>query len=425
FILLTAGFDEIFRYGFNISKTITCSLEKLGEGGMGVVYKAHDTKLDRIVALKFLSHDTTISETDRARFLQEAKAASAINHANVCTIYDIKEEDGKQFIVMEYVEGETLGKKLKNGALEYKTAIDYAIQIAEALQAAHEKGIIHRDIKSENIMVTPKNQIKVMDFGLAKLRGSLKLTKTSSTLGTVSYMSPEQILGKEVDARSDIFSFGVVLYEMLSGQLPFKGEYEAAVTYAIVNEEPEPLHIVKSIYSSGIKHLLDKLLVKDPNNRYQSVLELIPVLELLYSRKDSLIESPKSSSNKASNWLSKKSTIPILITLGFSLFLIVVLKIFNPFGLTKPPSLLPDAEFIRHTFEDSYEVGRISPNGKYLAYVEEMKLLIIKDLVTEEKREVSIPDAKIIYEPVWSPSGDEFGVYYHDAELDTGVFAIH
>jgi serine/threonine-protein kinase len=197
-------------------------LEKLGEGGMGVVYKAQDMKLDRIVALKFLPSHLTASEEEKSRFLQEAKAASALNHPNVCTIYGIEEHDGQQFIEMEYVDGAMLESKIQGAGLKIQDALTYAIQIGEALAEAHAKGITHRDIKSSNIMVNSKNQIKVMDFGLAKLKGSLKLTRAASTIGTLAYMPPEQIQGGEADERSDIFSFGVVLYEMLTGRLPFE-----------------------------------------------------------------------------------------------------------------------------------------------------------------------------------------------------------
>ena len=192
-------------------------LEKLGEGGMGVVYKAEDVKLKRLVALKFLPHHVTASEEERARFLQEAQAIATLNHANVCTIFGIEEHDGNQFIEMEYVDGQTLRATIEASPPSVTKAIEYAIQIGEALQEAHAKGIVHRDVKAENIMLNSRGQIKVMDFGLAKLRGALKLTRTSSTIGTLAYMAPEQIRGEEVDARSDIFSFGVVLYEMLTG----------------------------------------------------------------------------------------------------------------------------------------------------------------------------------------------------------------
>jgi serine/threonine protein kinase/Tol biopolymer transport system component len=248
-------------------------LEKLGEGGMGVVYKAEDLKLTRTVALKFLPHGLNAHEPERERFLQEARAAAILNHPNICTVYDIAEYEGQQFIVMEYVDGKTLREVIPIKKMQ--DAIGYAIQIAEALQEAHTHGIVHRDIKAENIMVNSKNQVKVMDFGLAKLKGSLKLTKTSSTVGTLAYMAPEQIQGGEVDTRSDIFSFGVVFYEMLSGHLPFRGEHEAAMVYSIVNEEPEPLQHYVSDAPSELLHILDRALEKDREDRYQTVHDML------------------------------------------------------------------------------------------------------------------------------------------------------
>jgi Tol biopolymer transport system component/predicted Ser/Thr protein kinase len=248
-------------------------LEKLGEGGMGVVYKAHDTKLDRLVALKFLPHGILVSEEDKARFLQEARAASAVMHPNVCVIHDIAEHAGQQFIVMEFVDGKTLRQMVP--VQKMQDAIGYAIQIGEALQEAHSKGVVHRDIKTDNIMVSTKNQVKVMDFGLAKLKGSLKLTRTSSTVGTLAYMAPEQIQAGEVDARSDIFSFGVVLYEMLTGHLPFRGEHEAAMMYSIMNEEPQPIERYKPEISPLLANIIQRALEKDPNDRFQSAGDMV------------------------------------------------------------------------------------------------------------------------------------------------------
>jgi serine/threonine protein kinase/Tfp pilus assembly protein PilF len=262
-------------------------LEKLGEGGMGVVYKAQDIKLDRLVALKFLPAHVSESEQEKSRFIQEAKSASALNHPNVCTIYGIDEYNGQQFIEMELVDGRTLRDTIAEGAggktspLAIKQVVEFGIQIGEALQEAHSKGIIHRDIKSENIMVNSKNQIKVMDFGLAKLKGSLKLTKTSSTIGTLAYMSPEQIQGIEADIRSDIFSFGVVLFEMTTGKTPFRGEHEAAMMYSIVNEEPEDASKYRDDIPAELLHILKKSLEKDPEDRYQSMSEIIVDLRRL------------------------------------------------------------------------------------------------------------------------------------------------
>ena len=257
-------------------------LDKLGEGGMGVVYKAEDTRLRRTVALKFLPHGLESHEPERARFLQEAQATSALNHPNVCTVYDIGSEGEQQFIVMEYVEGKTLREIVP--VRKMQDAIAYAIQIAEALQEAHAHGIVHRDIKADNIMVNSKNQIKVMDFGLARLKGSLKLTKTSSTVGTLAYMAPEQIQGGEVDARSDIFSFGIVLYEMLTGRLPFRGEHDAAMLYSIVNDEPDPLQHHIPDAPSELLHILDRALEKEVEDRYQTVHDML--IDLRRVKKD-------------------------------------------------------------------------------------------------------------------------------------------
>jgi len=256
-------------------------LAKLGEGGMGIVYKAQDITLNRLAALKFLPHHLIANEAEQARFLQEGQAASALNHPNVCIIYELSKEGDQQFIAMELVEGVTLREKFRTAPLRVNDAITYAEQIGDALQEAHAKGIIHRDIKSDNIMVNAKNQIKVMDFGLAKLKGSLKLTRASSTVGTLSYMAPEQIQGHEADARSDIFSFGVVVYEMLTQRTPFRGEHEAAIMYSVVNEEPEPIEKYRPEASPDLIRILKRSLEKDPEDRYQSVADMVSELRRL------------------------------------------------------------------------------------------------------------------------------------------------
>ena len=201
-------------------------IEKLGEGGMGVVYLAEDTKLDRQVAIKFLPPHISANSDEHKRFEIEAKAAAALNHPNIATIHAIEEVDNELFIVMEYIPGKELKEEVRSKKLEVGKVLEIALQIAEGLQAAHEKGIVHRDIKSSNIMINEKGQVKIMDFGLAKIRGGAEITKEQSTLGTVAYMSPEQTRGEETDHRSDIWSYGVVLYEMVTGQLPFKGDYD-------------------------------------------------------------------------------------------------------------------------------------------------------------------------------------------------------
>ena len=239
---------------------------------MGVVYKAEDTKLGRMVALKFLPPHLSDSEQDNARFIQEAKAAAALNHPNVCSIIDIQEHDGQQFIVMEFVDGQTLREKI--GTIIVKQAIDVGIQIADGLAAAHEKGIVHRDIKPENIMIRKDGIAQIMDFGLAKFRASggqiTRLTKAGSTVGTAGYMSPEQVQGLETDHRADIFSLGVLLYEMFTGQLPFKGVHETALMYEIVNVDASPMSTSKPEIEPGLDSIVLECLEKDLNERAQS-----------------------------------------------------------------------------------------------------------------------------------------------------------
>ena len=253
-------------------------LEKLGEGGMGVVYKAEDLKLDRLVALKFLPSRVSSSDAEKARFLQEAKAAAALNHSNICTIHGIEEHDNRVFIVMEYVDGQTLRQReIRN--LKLEPVLSYATQIAEALQEAHSKGIVHRDIKPDNIMINSKNQIKVMDFGLAKLKGGLGLTKAGGTVGTIAYMSPEQIQGLEVDHRTDLWAFGVILYEMLTGEPPFRAEHEAAVMYEILNLDPKGVQTMRADAPEHLQVLISQLLQKDPAKRISSAAEVIQQLK--------------------------------------------------------------------------------------------------------------------------------------------------
>lgn len=254
-------------------------IKKLGEGGMGVVYLAKDTKLDRNVALKFLPAHSLSNQEDKDRFIREAKAAASLNHANIAHIYEINENtesDGSKqmFIAMEYIEGKTLEEILQaNGGtpLPIKIAIKYIIQIAEGMQTAHENGIVHRDIKTANIMVNEKDQIKIMDFGLAKLTGGTKVTKLGTTMGTVAYMSPEQANGEKVDNRTDIWSLGVVMYEMICGQLPFRNDYEQGLLYSILNEEPEPLTAMRTGVPILLDDIIRKALAKDPAMRYQHV----------------------------------------------------------------------------------------------------------------------------------------------------------
>ena len=279
-----------------IGKTISHYriLEKLGEGGMGVVYKAQDLKLDRIVALKFLPKHLLCDEEAKSRFVHEAKAASALDHPNIATVYEIDEVQGECFISMAHVEGESIKELITEKKRSLDEILEIAIQIAEGLNTAHKKDIVHRDVKPDNIMLTPDGLIKIMDFGLAKLKGVSKVTRAGTTLGTISYMSPEQARGEEVDHRTDIWSSGVVLYEMISGELPFKGEYEQAVIYSILNDEPQPLKSLSSQVPVELEQIVKKALAKTPDLRYQKAEEMAVDLRSLREKlkSESLKEKP-------------------------------------------------------------------------------------------------------------------------------------
>ncbi|MFB3041668.1 MAG: protein kinase, partial [Candidatus Poribacteria bacterium] len=268
-------------------------LDKLGEGGMGVVYKAEDTKLERTVAIKFLPKHVSAHDEERKRFEIEAKAAAALNHPNIATIHNIEEVDDEMFIVMEYIKGRELRDivgALRDVPMPIEDVLNNATQIAEGLQAAHKKGITHRDIKSANIMITEDGQVKIMDFGLAKIAGWAQLTKDHSILGTAAYMSPEQARGESVDHRADIWSFGAVLYELLTGQLPFKGDYEQAVIYSILNEDPNSIVELREDTPSQLTSIVEKTLQKNPRDRFQTTKDLIDELKALEKSGSSIHE---------------------------------------------------------------------------------------------------------------------------------------
>jgi TolB-like protein/Tfp pilus assembly protein PilF/predicted Ser/Thr protein kinase len=256
-------------------------IEELGRGGMGIVYKAIDNKLKRTIALKFLPPEWTYDVQAKERFAREAQAAAALDHPHICTVHEIDEAEGRMFISMAYVEGESLKTRIERGPLKLDEVMDIGLQVAEGLKEAHKKGIVHRDIKAANIMVTEKGQAKIMDFGLARMSGRALLTKEGTTMGTVAYMSPEQARGEDVDHRSDIWSLGVVLYEMLSGQLPFKGEHDQTIIHGILKEQPKSIADLRPEVPKLLQELVGKALEKNRDRRYQSMDEMFNDLRAL------------------------------------------------------------------------------------------------------------------------------------------------
>jgi len=280
-----------------IDKTISHYkiLEKLGIGGMGSVYKARDLKLDRFVALKFLNTQIGTSKQQKQRFIHEAKAASSLDHSNICTIHEIDEtEEGRMFIVMACYDGESLQDKIKDQKLKATVTLDIASQIAQGLARAHEANIVHRDLKPANIMITDRGEVKIVDFGLAKLSSQTKLTKEGSTVGTVAYMSPEQTRGETVDHRTDIWALGIIFYEMYTGESPFKGDYDQAIIYSILNEDP----VIPEDIPSELEQLLKKSLAKDPAKRYQSINEMLIDIEQVQKNLESMMMESELTKQK-------------------------------------------------------------------------------------------------------------------------------
>ena len=401
--------------------------EKLGEGGMGVVYKAEDTKLGRIVAIKFLPRQIAASTGERERFKIEAKAAAALNHPNIATIYAIEDVDDEMFIVMEFIEGKELRQLIiDNSQLPIDNCLAYATQIAEGLRAAHAKGIIHRDIKSSNIMITESGQAKIMDFGLAKIGAGSQLTKDHSTLGTAAYMSPEQARGEAVDQRTDIWSFGVVMYEMLSGQLPFRGEYEQAVIYSILNEDPRPIPAAARAWE-----IVKKALAKRADDRYRDLEEMLVDLRAAGSQH----EAGSSAARRTGLSFSKRNRA---VLYGGIVAAVVILLVAGMFARqwitaekTEAGKSLPIA-LRQVTFAEGIEeYPSFSADGTQLVYSAETdghKHLFVKKLGTGEEVQLTKSAVDDI-QPTWSPDGSTIlFVRSHrpDGRLEPGdVFGQH
>ena len=370
-------------------------LEKLGEGGMGVVYKARDTKLKRTVALKFLPPERTKDSDAKKRFMHEAQAASALDHTNVGTIFEIDEtKEGQTFIAMACYEGEILKDKIQKGPIKVQEAVDIAVQIAEGLRKAHKKGIVHRDIKPANIFITEDNVVKILDFGLAKLGRHTKLTKKGTTLGTVAYMSPEQTRGEEVDSRTDIWSLGVVLYEMLAGQLPFKGDYDQAVMYSILNEAPEAPSSLRKGVTVPLEKILFKALEKAPDRRYQTMREFIQDLESKNpSSKSMSRESPPSQGRI---WGIRKSVFFSGLAVLAAAAVLAVWKFFPSTQVETTPEksliVLPFANISPDPEQDYFCDGMTEEIISTLSRLEDLLVISRSSAMTLKQTDKTIPE---------------------------------
>ncbi|MBZ5611483.1 MAG: serine/threonine-protein kinase [Acidobacteriia bacterium] len=407
-------------------------VEKIGEGGMGVVYKARDTHLDRFVALKVLPPEKVADPERKRRFVQEAKAASALNHPNIVTIHDIDTADGVTFIAMEFVKGRTLDRLIRGKGIVLNETLKHGVQIADALAAAHAAGIIHRDIKPANIIVTDTGLVKVLDFGLAKLtdpaesieagtrRSTGQKTEEGVILGTVAYMSPEQAEGKNVDARSDIFSFGSVLYEMTTGRRAFSGETNASTLAAVLREDPKPVSQVALDTPPELERVINRCLRKDPGRRFQHMADLKVPLEELKEELDSGTRTadapPATRRRRRTAWAAGAFLLAAALGLGAW------------FGLLRRPPAGPAARVGTFTgFPGTETQPAFSPDGKQLAFVwngpKQDNDDIYVQLVDEATPRRLTSDPALDFNPVWSPDALRIA-FLRDTPAGTEVMVV-
>jgi serine/threonine protein kinase len=426
-------------------------LSQLGSGGMGVVYEAQDLTLGRKVALKFLPTDVAKDAATLERFLLEARAASALNHPNICTIYAVENDQGQSFIAMELLEGQTLDVRLTTGTLSLNEVLEIGIQLADALDAAHTKGIVHRDIKPANVFVTQRGQVKVLDFGLAKLTHHAEaamqtltagptahLTSPGSTVGTIAYMSPEQARGEQLDARTDIFSLGAVLYQMATGKVPFEGKTSAVIFHAILEREPEPVQQLSPQLPARLCEIISKSLEKDRDLRYQSAADLRGDLKRLKrdsesGRKIPVVSSgmqfarqtapPISSASQVAP-VAKKSKVPMLLGLAVALLLIIGFGIYAFLQHSHP---VPFQNFSARKITETGKAARvaISPDGKYILNVVEdqgQQSLWLRNAPTNSDTQIVAPSDVHYSSLRFSPDGNYF--YFRRADADNEALNI-
>ena len=377
-------------------------IEEIGRGGMGVVYKAEDTRLHRFVALKFLPEDVARNPQTLARFRREAQAASALNHPNICTVHDIGQQDGTNYLVMEYLQGETMASRLAKGALPPEQTLQFGIDVADALDTAHRRGIVHRDLKPGNIFVTSRGECKVLDFGLAKLEEEATsdmltaanakpevLTTPGVAMGTVAYMSPEQARGEDLDARSDIFSLGAVLYEMATGQPAFPGKTSAVIFKAILDEQPAPISRSNPLVPVQLDEIVGKALEKDRDLRYQSAAELRTDLKRLKRDTESSRQMPAHARAKArtASPSSHVRWVAIIVALLAVVGLAGGLWKYRPASEVKPRQIV-ERQLTANPDDNPVVSGSISRDGKYLVYTDSHENAFLLAIDTGEIRQL-------------------------------------
>ncbi len=423
-------------------------IDKIGEGGMGIVFSAEDTRLRRTVALKFLSPHRLVNEKERVRFQREAQASAALNHANICPIFDIGEDEGQTFLAMAYIEGQPLSTEILDGPMKLNEALEITIQIAAGLQAAHTKGVIHRDIKPQNVMVkrnaSGEIHATIMDFGLARLSDRSELTAENTRLGTVAYMSPEQTQGTEFDHRTDLWSLGVVLYETIAGVTPFLGHYNQAIMFGVMNEEPQPITSLRVGVPIELDWILSKALAKDPGERYRSADDFILDLKKLKKRIQIDASGTQTGTFPASTWPTKQVDSGTLVAAGET--------IAQPLSVENPPAkpernsrtpwlvavgsaliapiaiavaLIPDAPppivpLRRLDFQPpaGFASAVISPDGRYVAFssLDATGPISVRDLSTGG--DIRLASTSGGRSPFWAPGSTTLG-FLLQSEIQT------